>query len=41
MRVWHSGKPAYENDLTFFMSPIVFRPYFCAVDLSTVNVSVS
>ena len=41
MRVWHSGNPAYVNDFTFFMSPIVLRPYFFAVDVSTVNVSES
>ena len=34
MRVLHSGKPANVNDFTFFMSPIVFTPYFFAVDVS-------
>ena len=41
MRVRHSGKPAYVNDLTFFMSPIVFTPYFFAVEVSMPNESES
>ncbi len=41
IRVLHSGKPAYENDFTFFMSEIVLTPSLFAVFVSMVNVSLS
>ena len=41
MRLSHSGYPAYLNDPSFVRSPIVFNPYFWAVDFSTDTVSAS
>jgi len=41
VRVRHSGKPANENDFTFFMSGIVLTPSFFAVDVSMPNESES
>ena len=40
-RVLHSGRPPNLNAPTFFMSEIVFRPYFFAVAFVTANASVS